>query len=153
MNTLKYFKTVNKNVPGVYAIVNAYDMKIYIGSTTNLSKRSKQHFSLFKAGNHTKYKLQKDVKKGLRFFILHELNDSEFIKIIEKIYMIQAMEKGFILYNKLGSGTKQKISNDISNDLMYFFNTSERFEKPFQKNFGIKSYNIKNVIYRKERFL
>lgn len=83
MNTLKYFKTVNKNVPGVYAIVNAYDMKIYIGSTTNLSKRSKQH----------------------------------------------------------------------SNDLMYFFNTSERFEKPFQKNFGIKSYNIKNVIYRKERFL
>ena len=39
--------------PGIYAIVNRQDKKLYIGKSSNIRARIQQHVSSFKKGKHT----------------------------------------------------------------------------------------------------
>lgn len=150
MNNKNIFKIPKEKTPCVYAIINAYDMKIYIGSTKNAHKRALQHSFELKSGKHGNKELQEDINKGLKFSILYELKECEIehIKVLEKLYMFQSLEKGFKLYNKLGFTDKGKLEKDIAYDFCISYKTSENFEKVFRKTFNANSWHLKNVIYR-----
>lgn len=52
-----------ENGSGVYAIVNSLNNKKYIGSTSNLRKRFRQHYAALIRNNHDNYHLQNAVNK------------------------------------------------------------------------------------------
>ena len=59
---------------GVYAIINAYDLTVYVGCTRHLRRRAQSHRERLKKGKHPNKKLQESAKEGiLRFVVLEEL--------------------------------------------------------------------------------
>lgn len=63
---------VSKNidsVPGIYALWNVDNSKIYIGSSKNIKNRIKNHLSLLSTNKHTIKALQDDFNKGNQFIV------------------------------------------------------------------------------------
>lgn len=58
-------------IPGIYKIINIINGKFYIGSTKNLYKRSREHFSKLNTQTHPNEKLMNSVKK-------HGINNFKF---------------------------------------------------------------------------
>lgn len=48
-----------KNISGIYKIENTINGKVYFGSSNNINKRKKQHFSSLKNGSHCNTHLQR----------------------------------------------------------------------------------------------
>lgn len=74
---------------GVYAIINLVNSKPYIGSTIDLEKRRKAHFSFFKKKKHFNIKLQRAVNKygvkNFKFVIISFIpNTFDSLKQFEK---------------------------------------------------------------------
>lgn len=58
----------------IYKIVNSKNKKIYIGSTTNFSRRKNQHFSSLKSNNHHSIALQRAYNKyGKECFCMEKI--------------------------------------------------------------------------------
>ena len=66
-----------KNISqGIYKITNTETQKIYIGSTVNLKKRRKQHFTDLRSNNHSNEHLQRSFNKyGESCFIFEILEE------------------------------------------------------------------------------
>lgn len=56
------YKTFNK-ISGIYKIINMVNGKFYIGSTKNLYKRSREHYSKINTNKHPNLKLTNSIKK------------------------------------------------------------------------------------------
>ena len=86
------YKTFNK-VPGIYKIVNIINGKFYIGSTKNLYKRSREHYSKLNTGKHPNLKLMNSIKKyGIDNFKFEAL---EINCKIDDLLMLE----GYFIYN------------------------------------------------------
>lgn len=90
--------------PAVYMIYNAIDNKLYIGSTMHFQNRLMQHQLLLDKRKHPIKELQKDYddKKINGMKILQELNGKSelFVRTVEKLYMMEALNNNHKLYNK-----------------------------------------------------
>ena len=150
----KYFKIPKYKGAGIYGVVNIEDMKIYIGQTTNVHNRAKQHLQSLEHKSHHNTELQKDSDKSLRFLVLYEVPDSEikYLKLLEKLYMLEAHEKGYKLYNIQGSTEVDELSKSIVNDALYYFNTNRNIENAILKEYKSHTWNIKNMKYRHQYF-
>ncbi len=59
---------------GIYCIINIYNNKIYIGQSSNILKRKKEHFRTLKNGYHKNTHLQRAYNKyGKNNFIFKVL--------------------------------------------------------------------------------
>lgn len=119
------YKTFNK-VSGVYKIINLINGKFYIGSTKNLYKRSREHYSKLISGNHPNIKLLNSIKKyGINNFKFEALSincaaedllriEGEFIQKLKPEYNIDEIDLNGIRtcsdYTKklIGEKSKQK---------------------------------------------
>lgn len=60
-NSLSYESTcVFPKTPGCYLLINEYNEKCYVGMTSNLRYRLRQHIKSLNQNNHNNYKLQTD---------------------------------------------------------------------------------------------
>ena len=77
-----------ENGSGVYAIVNSLNNKKYIGSTSNLRKRFRQHYAALVRNNHDNCHLQNAVNKyGINKFYFVVLERCE--NIVDTLLMIE----------------------------------------------------------------
>lgn len=107
----KYISKIKKNYNfvGVYSITNKTNGKIYVGSSTKLLDRIKQHEKALIAGKHFCKAMQEDYDAGHRFqFDILELfitkSDYPYGKY-RRIFKIDELEKKYIqLYDCVKSG-------------------------------------------------
>lgn len=75
----------------IYAIVNLLNNKKYIGSTTNFSRRKRQHLKRLKKGNHHAVGLQRSWNKNspdnFAFIVLEEVLNQEDLIAREQFYI------------------------------------------------------------------
>lgn len=85
----------------IYAILNLKNQKLYIGSTSNFSRRKKEHLNELKANKHHSIKLQnawnKYSEKDFIFIILEKLSEEDNLKSKEQYYLnlYNSYEKGY----------------------------------------------------------
>lgn len=94
----------------IYKIINKKNGKFYVGSTINISKREKRHFSDLEKNTHHCLFLQRAYKKyGKEFFCFSfkavEIDDEKELRLLEERYIRFCWNSGK-LYNtsKKGSG-------------------------------------------------
>lgn len=103
----------NYNGPGVYAIIDIYNFKVYVGSTENIRKRGKQHENALKRNKHNIIELQNDFNNKRNyhfdFIILEKCNCSKRTRLLkEYLYLYQFIKEGFKVYNIYGTKTDIK---------------------------------------------
>lgn len=76
---------------GVYAIVNEVNNKMYIGSTINFIKRTKEHMTTLEENKHHNKHLQKAFNKygsdNFKSIILEKTNDKNLLTTLEQKWM------------------------------------------------------------------
>ena len=90
--------------PGIYAIKCINTNKYYIGSSSAVINRYKQHVELLEKGRHHCTTLQNDYNAGYYFeiYVVHKINigtDPDLIIISEYLTMIELYKSGIELYN------------------------------------------------------
>lgn len=109
------------NGPGVYAIIDIYNFKAYIGSSSDVLRRAKSHKSALKVGKHPIPELQKDYdnKNHFDFIVLEKCNCNERKRLLkEYCYMYDMMSQDFILYNRYGNDEEQLKNIILRNTLI-----------------------------------
>lgn len=119
---------------GIYKIINLIDGKYYVGSSTNIYKRWKEHIRLLNNNqhhnDHLQYAWNKYGKKSFNFVIV-ENTEITSIKIIEQKYLDVAKYEPDKSYNlnydatggKISEYSKEKIKK---NKLEYWTNFEKR---------------------------
>lgn len=95
MNRFKFYYNGQTNLPktaGIYAIVNVLNNKKYVGSTSNLNKRYRQHFNLLSKNKHVNAHLQHAFNKygnsSFEFWILEQCEDiTDTLLLLEQKYI------------------------------------------------------------------
>lgn len=97
-----------KNISGIYCIKNVITNSVYIGESTNIKKRAKQHYNMLKNNNHYNQSLQNDYNQygedNFEFIILqphlsyNSLRTKAELLIIESKY-IKEYSKTHNVYN------------------------------------------------------
>lgn len=90
---------------GIYKIINKVNGKIYIGSSTNLKRRERQHFSALLNNKHENNYLQNSYlkygKDNFKWEIIEFIIVEKELLIIEQIYLdLYKNEEGIIDKNK-----------------------------------------------------
>lgn len=116
------FKIKTKyNGPGVYAIIDIYNFKVYIGSSQNVLLRGKNHLSLLKRKKHNIKELQKDYdnKNDFDFILIEKANCSTRKRLLkEYCYIYLMIKEGFSIYNSYGKTEAQIKDIIIHNTLI-----------------------------------
>ena len=96
---MKTAEEIVKEEPGIYVIVNMYNLTAYVGSTKNIKKRLSEHKRLLESNKHTNKKLQESYKEGNTYFLVIEYLDKDTPKRIlllkEKMYIYKLMTNGY----------------------------------------------------------
>lgn len=101
-NPISYLDEYLKDKIGVYQIRNIIDNKIYIGSSSNLYKRKKQHFSDLLSNRHENKYLQNAYNKyGLKNFVFEiiEICNENIKYRIEQYWLDKFYDKQDMCYN------------------------------------------------------
>jgi hypothetical protein len=93
-----------KKEPGIYAIINLAEKKIYIGKTENLHKRFNQHKNELLRNEHFNKWLQNDFNNGADFEfkpiqLFNERPPYIDHRITEYLYMFYFYKRNYIIYN------------------------------------------------------
>lgn len=92
-----------KCISGIYEIKNITNNKIYIGSSNNVYKRKREHFSSLKNGTHCNEHLQRAYnlygKNNFKFKIVEICEENDLLKI-EQAYLDKYFDKGINCYNE-----------------------------------------------------
>jgi group I intron endonuclease len=111
-------------IPGIYILRNNKNHRLYVGSSINLSKREKSHFSALIRGTHKNPYLQADFNKcGIDFFkfeVVSERPNDELLEV-EQLFLDCLFDNQNRCYNisptagntlgrKHKESTKKKIS-------------------------------------------
>ena len=152
MQKLKHFTIPKDKTPCIYGIINPIDLKIYIGATKNPNKRATMHKSQLLNGKHPNKELQKDIEKGLRFFIIYKIppNKTDNILIYEKIFMLKVLETGYKLYNIANAENQEKIIRKIIFDLLY--KVDDNYKISFKNALKMDYWNLR-ILKDKSRYL
>ena len=105
-------------IQGIYKIINKTNNKVYIGQSTNIKKRFKEHN--FYISNNIKYPLYKAIRKyglhNFEFIIIEVINDRKELDQKEQYwldnYQSYLPEKGYNLASTAGSKKNYKVSQE-----------------------------------------
>lgn len=145
-------KSVKYRGAGIYAIVNADEMKIYVGQAKNIQRRACDHKHDLKTGEHANPKLNLDREKDLRFIILQKVpKEYEWLlNLMEKTYMLQVLENGFELYNVQNCESKDNIENSITFESKWAFKAKDNLDKSFYNEYLYHTWYFKNKRKRRD---
>jgi group I intron endonuclease len=112
---------------GIYGILNLSNGKVYIGQTTNLEKRSSNHFWHLRKGTHRNSHLQRAFKKygenNFKFCILEKISE-EFLDERERIWIAYFRDLA-LSYNLDYGGVLNKHSSEETCQLLSRINKGE----------------------------
>lgn len=97
--------------PGVYAIINMHNNKMYIGSSVNIKNRLRSHFKSLHNGTHANKNLQAEWnlygEQGFFYDLLEEVENVGALLVREQLYLDSFFNKNLDLYNicKLAGNT------------------------------------------------
>lgn len=128
-----------KNITGIYKIENKINQKIYIGQSTDIYKRWKQHKEQLKQNKHCNKKLQNDwnlyEEKNFNWTIVE-------VCIMNKILLYESESKWIKYYNSIKNGYNKTSLLD------YNFTNKENILKMKKDLFNImKEYEDKSKFY------
>ena len=121
---------------GIYKITNLVTGKMYIGSTTNYTKRCENHMSLLRTGKHKNTALQEDViEYGLKNFKFEMIQEYQNISTddLKRREMLEIEYRGLEnLYNKVidtfGGGAevncKETYLLDLNGNILRVFDST-----------------------------
>ena len=148
-------KTTEENVkeePGIYIIVNMYNLTAYVGSTKNIKKRLSEHKRLLESNKHTNKKLQESYKEGNTYFLvifyLDKDTPNRILLLKEKMYIYKLMTNGykFIVCN---CEDIKKLKYYIFYECFSLFRCEENINRIIKNKFNNNLWNIAKT--KKER--
>jgi hypothetical protein len=99
---IKKCKTMVTGLAGIYKIECHAANAVYIGQSSSIENRIKNHRSALRSGKHVCDALQADFKKygesNFLFESIHESDDQNLLNL-ETFYIQQFIDEGFELYN------------------------------------------------------
>lgn len=124
----------------IYAIMNRKKMTVYVGQTTNLKNRAKQHDEQLYKGNHVNKELQLSAKQGetLDFITLLRLptgTSEDELKLLEKLFMFDFLNAGFTLYNET-MNDRQVVMQNIVMMLSMHYRTREMVSDAYMDKYN-----------------
>ena len=147
----KVFNIPQENAKGIYAIINIKKMRCYIGSSSKIKNRAAQHSNDLKSNKHANRFLQEDFNNKAVFnFLILELVEcsKEELTAKEKMYMLEALENGFELYNLMPNSKDNKQKEWITQHLIWYLlnqnNTKNNLVKSFKNCYGVTPAYMKN---------
>ena len=132
---------------GIYCIINIYNNKIYIGQSSNILKRKKEHFITLKNGYHKNIHLQRAYNKyGKNNFIFKVLMycDNDELDMYEnffiKIFQATNRDKGYNIleYSTQNPSKTQEVRDKIS---LWHQNKKETLEQKINISKGMQGTN------------
>lgn len=120
------------NCNGVYLIHNKVNNKNYVGSTTNLDRRIKNHKQHLEKGCHNNRKIQKDYDEygpeSFEFKILEKNIEEELLTAYEKYHMY--MTDAIVMYK----GYNVRLPGCIHSNFQYVCKIKKESENNAEKN-------------------
>lgn len=113
---------IDNDVQGIYMIVNTVNGKKYIGSSSNVKRRLRDHLYSFRSKSNFK-NLQNDFEKfgeeSFKFKIIEEVNNKDILKKREDYYIekLNTMEEGYNLRYAVPRGRNSAAT--VLNDKVY----------------------------------
>lgn len=139
----QYFAEDIVALPGIYAIINMEDMKIYIGQTNSLRDRCYSHYYALLRRIDNNEQLQQDFSQNHRKLLFlslcshrSQISDSSLC-YLESLFCYIAIQNGFIANYSLYNGNKNETLKVDGKD--YFKKKFKKFFKNFEVDF--KYYN------------
>ena len=145
---------------GIYAIVNLVNKKVYIGSSTNISKRWRQHKNELRIGIHSNNHLQKSWNKYSESkFVFSILEESSKESLIEReIYWIRHYNSisGDLGYNQTIPNTaeyrnpEKQIGNKLKKEIVAIEKVSGEISiypsiAETARKFGLKDTRVREI--------
>jgi len=119
---------------GIYQILNVSNGKCYIGKSTNIDRREKEHFDKIKKGKHDNKKLQLEIKENLVFNVLIEC-DFKDLDYYEWFYIKS--------YNSLKNGYNIAKPQNFKNvNLLEYKNVIKDFKELLNKKLDNKQVSV-----------
>lgn len=91
---------------GIYIVRNSETGAVYVGSSDDLEKRARQHWSRLRSGQHHNPRLQRDWEtyreSAFQFRVLQEVEGVDQLIAVESQWVEAFREKGLYLYNEPG---------------------------------------------------
>lgn len=136
----QYFAEDVVALPGIYAIINMEDMRIYIGQTNSLRDRCYSHYYALLRGIDNNEQLQQDFSKNHRKLLFMSLQShvpDSSLGYLESLFCYIAIQNGFIANHSLYNGNKNETIKVDGKD--YFRKNYKKFFNNFKVDF--KHYN------------
>jgi group I intron endonuclease len=128
-------------IPGIYKIINNINGKFYVGSTKNLYKRSREHFSKLNRQKHPNEKLMNSVKKhginNFKFEIIVSYCNIEDLLVLEGKYI--ALLKPDYNLDEVDMGGKRHCSEETK------IKIGEKSKQKFIDNPELKTLFINSI--------
>ena len=136
------------NGPGIYALINVYNLAVYIGCTRHVVNRAKTHYTCLKNNRHPNKKMQKYYNGGkYRFIVLERLpeNISDFrMHLLERMYIYDfCKRRGYNVCNKEAENI-ERLKELIFFDMFLECDITQNTNKAFKKEYGIDTWNMIN---------
>ena len=136
------------NGPGIYALINVYNLAVYIGCTRHVITRSKSHYSSLKNNKHPNKKMQKYYNGGkYRFIVLERLPEdiSDFkLHLLERMYIYDfCKRRNYIVCNREAENI-DRLKDLIFFDIFEEYSIRQNTNKAFKNEYGIDTWNMIN---------
>ncbi len=147
------FRTLTKNISGIYAIFNSIDGRIYIGSAVSISNRMSIHKNDLRKNRHHSKHLQnfynKYGKECLAFALLLEIENPTKDKLIEaEQYFIDVLNPKFNIRLKADSNLGIKWSHESRKKLSdKRLSMNIRYDDGYKKRMSIALSGENNPMY------
>lgn len=127
--------------PGVYAIINNFSNKLYIGSSSNINKRLTKHLCTLKNNVHSNRLLQKEFNENPNITIITlPLKNKEEAVIIEQEYLDKLKDSNRLL--NISSDAKCSGKNWTNRDSIIVNETKRKIsEKLKNREFSAETRN------------
>lgn len=149
-----FFKIPVYKGAGIYAIMNREKMSVYIGQTTDINARAKQHDEQLTSKTHVNKALQQDADNGtkLNFIVLQRLPEDtkeNELKLLEKLFMLDFVNSGFVLYNQT-MNTRENLMVNIILEISKGYHISEIISDAYMLEYG-KHYCYDIEVYKNRK--
>ena len=136
------------NGPGIYALINVYNLAVYIGSTRQISRRKKQHFRDLRKNKHANRKVQEYYKTGIfRFVVIQKLPESisDFeLHHLEKLYIYDFCCRGGYDVCNHEADNLNGLKDLIFSEVLYDSQVYKKMNIAFKNEYGIDTWNMTN---------